>query len=691
MVGRLSVACVSLLAVLAFLLLFGSGSEVNAATYKMTYATYFSCNGPDGVYGTSDDSCVEDGTYGAFGAGLHADLVSDFGVSACGDGVDQDGDTVADDGCGSGYPAAVGTSEKSIYSQYETLTTMGTPSTWEIATDKEIPDGAYIGTVLAQSTLALFGGECNTALPVLFKMYDCSTDITDTIAWSEADSGMNLVLGHEGGLPAGCLHYPQHVLDIVGNVKPRARYFGFTTVLVGMPPTQLQFMMFSTEALTAAGVLPQTDFTDDLGYINYTVLDNPSVPSEGDSALDELCTPLATTTTLYGLTGGQGGLDLDVLTVGDVPEDAGTFWNVGTEICGNAIDDDADTSVDEMCGIVRVTNPAVGTGIYGTSTHLAGGYSQSYRDADGDTIPNNADECPYTFDTGTDTDGDHIDDACDPTNSPGPLADEDGDDWRNQADNCPLVAQTSQANDADDDNIGDECDTAPSTPDGDFLQDFAVGAVCIGDDDFDGDGWCDDTENIMGHGSEVLSLWNDGNSTPEYIGTDFSVTNDRDGDTVADAAPQTCDNYTYYDVTSGNPHGGVAPATDDDGDTVVNGADPNCAAIAGDADQDGVPDGSDNCPNVANPTQLNTDGDAQGDACDSDDDQDKTTDVNEWAAGSDPKNVCDPANFDLNTTPASVGVINILDVLMFSNAIMNQPCNPPDNYLICEATYRSNQ
>ena len=45
-----------------------------------------------------------------------------------------------------------------------------------------------------------------------------------------------------------------------------------------------------------------------------------------------------------------------------------------------------------------------------------------------------------------------------------------------------------------------------------------------------------------------------------------------------------------------------------------------------DADFDGVPDFADNCPNVSNPTQDNTDGDAQGDACDSDDDNDGLTD-----------------------------------------------------------------
>lgn len=47
----------------------------------------------------------------------------------------------------------------------------------------------------------------------------------------------------------------------------------------------------------------------------------------------------------------------------------------------------------------------------------------------------------------------------------------------------------------------------------------------------------------------------------------------------------------------------------------------------GDSDQDGIPDSEDNCPQVANPIQLNSgDGDGLGDACDPDDDGDEIED-----------------------------------------------------------------
>ena len=57
-----------------------------------------------------------------------------------------------------------------------------------------------------------------------------------------------------------------------------------------------------------------------------------------------------------------------------------------------------------------------------------------------------------------------------------------------------------------------------------------------------------------------------------------------------------------------------------------------------DTDGDGVNDSSDNCPSVANASQLDTDGDGLGDACDDDDDNDNLTDVQEGLLGTNPLN-----------------------------------------------------
>ena len=126
--------------------------------------------------------------------------------------------------------------------------------------------------------------------------------------------------------------------------------------------------------------------------------------------------------------------------------------------------------------------------------------------------------------------------------------------------------------------------------------------------------------------------------------------------TVYSAAPGFVDLSTRdFRLAAGSPaidagsdaaYAAAAVTTDFAGSPRVQGARSDIGAFessSGDADGDGVPDASDNCPSVANPAQVDVDADGFGAACDCDDAAPAVTTGATWYADADADTYGDPA------------------------------------------------
>jgi hypothetical protein len=246
-------------------------------------------------------------------------------------------------------------------------------------------------------------------------------------------------------------------------------------------------------------------------------------------------------------------------------------------------------------------------------------------DIDGDGIPNGEDAFPTDGNESGDADGDGIGNNTDPDDDddgltdaadPAPLdPDVDDDTWPDGADNCVSVANTDQA-DLDADSTGDACDT---DIDGDGVPNGSDAFPTDPDESADGDA---DGTGDRGDNCPTSSNPSQADLDGDDVGD--ACDPDLDGDGVANGQDAFPTNPNESVDSDGDGIGDHADP-DDDGDGLLDTADP--APLDPDVDDDTRLDGADNCPSAANPDQANADGDAQGNACDPDDDGDGIPDT----------------------------------------------------------------
>ena len=361
---------------------------------------------------------------------------------------------------------------------------------------------------------------------------------------------------------------------------------------------------------------------------------------DGDGLLDDVdnCPDVGNADQADGDGDGVGDVCDNCATQANPAQDDNDFDGLG-DICDDDDDDDGILDADDNCAAV---------------------FNAAQRDSDGDGIGDACDVCPDRISSDVDTDLDGIGDACEApacreVSSPRPECaadsdcvsagglclesgfcldakdsdddgipdacddDADGDDVDDAEDNCVGVTNPDQKDD-DDDGIGDACDNCggAANPDQEDGDDDGVGdacdtcvvvasgpVACASDADCIGAG-----NRCFASGQCSTDLDTDGDARGDVCD------GDDDGDGICDpgvraagcTGSDNCIEIVNPDQADSNGNGIGDACEDRDGDGIAD--------VDSDRDEDGINDLIDNCIDDENADQADADGDGLGDACD---------------------------------------------------------------------------